>query len=332
MIWTRRAAGCAVVAVLALVLAACGSSERGTTTAAPPTTDPYLAVKVKEQAAENRALQRKIARTKREQARAAAAEDEGEDGSGAGSSGDGTAGAATEASFAKLAAGLGGEVGVAYGPAGLDQPVTTLGPLQTGVAWSTAKVPVAVATVRADGGSPSGDHAGLMRSAITASDNAAAESLWSGLGGGAAAGAKVQAVLADAGDGDTQVQTERVRSGFTAFGQTEWPLPAAERLAAALPCLDGAGPVLDLMGQVTSDQSWGLGQAGANQRFKGGWGPDENGKYLVRQMGLIDVDGGTVAVAIAAKPSDGSLESGSAQLTQLAQWVAEHARGSAVKC
>jgi len=331
MIWTRRAAGCAVAAVLALALAACGSSERGTTTAAPPTTDPYLAVKVKEQAAENRALQRKIARAKREQARAAAPEREGDGDDGA-ASGDGAASAATQASFDKLAAGLGGEVGVAYGPAGLDQPVTTLGPLQTGVAWSTAKVPVAVATVRADGGSPSGDHADLMRSAITASDNAAAESLWAGLGGGAAAGAKVQAVLADAGDGDTRVQTERVRSGFTAFGQTEWPLPQAERLAAALPCLDGAAPVLDLMGQVTSDQRWGLGQAGANQRFKGGWGPDESGRYLVRQLGLIDVDGGTVAVAIASKPSDGSLESGSAQLTQLAQWVAAHARGSAVKC
>ena len=331
MTWTRRAAGCAAAAVLTLALAACGSSERDTTTAAPPTTDPYLAVKVKEQAAENRALQRKIARAKREQARAAATEDEGDGDDGA-ASGGGTVPSATRASFGKLAAGLGGEVGVAFGPAGLDQPVTTLGPLQTGVAWSTAKVPVAVATVRADGGSPSDDHAGLMRSAITASDNAAAESLWSGLGGGTAAGAKVQAVLSDAGDGDTQVQTERVRSGFTAFGQTEWPLPQAERLAAALPCLDGAGPVLDLMGQVTADQRWGLGQAGANQRFKGGWGPDESGRYLVRQLGLIDVDGGTVAVAIASKPSDGSLESGSAQLTQLAQWVAEHARGSAVRC
>lgn len=318
-------AACAGLLSLAAAVSGCGS-DGAATTATQAQSDPFLAVRLKEQQARNRKLQREIERLQREQRRQ---EDQGPDAIG----GTGGAGAdsATRASFDRLASGMSGEVGVAYGPPGTEQRVTSLGSLTGGVAWSTAKVPVAIAVVRANGGT-AGDQAGSMRSAITASDNAAAELLWSSLGSADQAGARTQAVLSDTGDVQTRVQTQRVRSGFTPFGQTEWSLTNAEKFAAALPCLQGAAPVLDLMGQVTPDQSWGLGQAGSNQRFKGGWGPDANGKYLVRQLGLIDTPRGTVAAAIAAKPSDGSLEMGAAQLTQLAEWVAKHARGGTPNC
>lgn len=319
-------AACAGLLAVAVAVGGCGSGG-ATTTATQPAGDPFLAVRVKEQQARNRKLQREIARLQREQSRQ---EDEGAGPAGS-ADGGGGADSATRASFEKLARGMSAEVGVAYGPAGTGQPVTSLGSLTSGVAWSTAKVPVAIAVVRANGGD-AGAQAGAMRSAITASDNAAAETLWSSLGSAGQAGSRTQAVLADAGDGQTQVQTRRVRSGFTPFGQTEWSLANAERFAAALPCLQGAAPVLDLMGRISPDQSWGLGQAGSNQRFKGGWGPDPGGRYLVRQLGLIDTPRGTVAAAIAAKPRDGSLEMGAAQLTQLAQWVAEHAQGGTPRC
>jgi hypothetical protein len=328
-------AGCLLGLLLALSvgLSACGSSNHSDADARAEQARADL-IKRKADVAFNAARLRKLKREKarledKQRARRASADQTSTEPSDTGSG----ASSATTASFAKLADGISGEVGVAYGPPGLGQPVTSLGSWTTGPAWSSSKVPVSIAVVRADGGSPSGEHADLMRRAITASDNDAAESLWSSLGSPSEAGAKTQAVLRDAGDEETQVQTERVRAGFTAFGQTQQSLTHAEQLAAALPCLKGAKPVVDLMGQVTPDQSWGLGQAGSNQRFKGGWGPDESGKYLVRQLGLIDVDsGGTVAVAIATKPNDGSLETGSAQLTQLAQWVSAHAKGGAPSC
>ena len=51
------------------------------------------------------------------------------------------------------------------------------------------------------------------------------------------------------------------------------------------------------------------GQASiAGARFKGGWGPDESGGYMVRQMGCIPQAGvdGCVGVAVLARPADGT--------------------------
>lgn len=172
-----------------------------------------------------------------------------------------------------------------------------------------------------------------MRRAVTASDNSAAESLWSALGAPATAGRKVGAVLASAGDSSTSVQTQKVRSEFSSFGQTIWSLSAQQSFAAELPCLRGSDAVLALMGQVVGDQRWGLGQAGSNQRFKGGWGPDRAGAYEVRQFGLIEpASGGTLAVALAAHPSDGSFETGKTMLDELAKWVAERGKGGSPVC
>ncbi len=248
-------------------------------------------------------------------------------------SGSSTSGGDSSAGFSALAKRLGGSVGVAYGRPGVGQDQTVLGDWSSGPAWSSIKVPISIAAVRDDGGRPSASTSGLMRRAITASDNAAAASLWSSLGGGSTAGSKVEKVLADAGDTGTDVQTRKVRRDFSPYGQTDWSLTDQQAFAAALPCLRSSDPVISLMGQVVPDQRWGLGTAGSNQRFKGGWGPDTGGAYDVRQFGLIDLpSGGTLAVAIAAHPPDGSFETGKSMLNQLAAWVAKHGDGDSASC
>ncbi|WP_354698730.1 hypothetical protein DSM112329_04423 [Paraconexibacter sp. AEG42_29] len=228
---------------------------------------------------------------------------------------------ADRSSFGALASSLGGTSGVAVMPAGRGGTVQTAGSLQTGVAWSTMKTGVAAATYAKGTG---GSSAGLLSRAITASDNSAAESLWSNLGPPSQAGALVEAQLRAAGDVSTSVQTQRVRSGFTAFGQTQWPLAGQVRFTAGMTCTGPGRQVLALMGQVVADQRWGLGSAGVSARFKGGWGPGSGGGYLVRQMGILRIRGHQVAVTIATQPADGSFGGGTRNLTAIAKWVVAH--------
>ena len=183
--------------------------------------------------------------------------------------------------------------GVATTPVGVAGEVRSAGAWKSGVAWSTIKVPMAVAVSRRDPAALE-PHA----SAITVSDNQAAENLWEYLGGGADAAAAVGAVLAEAGDVVSRVPHVHTRVGYSIFGQTEWSLSEQARFAAALPCIAGAGAVVDLMGRVSPEQRWGLGRI-PGARFKGGWGPGEVGGYLVRQFGLVPAAGGDVAVALA---------------------------------
>lgn len=232
----------------------------------------------------------------------------------------GTAGS-LRSEFAKLQAELPGAVGVAFGAPG--GRVTLLGSLTTGPAWSTIKVPLAIASVRQTSAT-----ADTIRRAITASDNAAAMELWDSLGASTTTRvARVQRVLSDVGDRATRVQGRVVRAGFTPFGQTIWSLRAQQAFAARFPCVRAAGRVTALMGHIDPSQSWGLGRVGTHPIFKGGWGPSPAGAYLVRQFGIIRVRSGTVAVAIAAEPADGSFTTGTRYLDRLARWVAAHAIG-----
>ncbi|AEK37902.1 putative secreted protein [Corynebacterium variabile DSM 44702] len=213
-------------------------------------------------------------------------------------------------------------VDVLYALAYLDNgSVVTAGDLETTVAWSTSKVPVAVAALRAvEDGTSLSDAAtvqGNVTSAITASDNGAAQALWDSLGDPATAGAKVEDVLREGGDASTTVQTQVVRDGFTSFGQTLWSTVDQVRFAGGLSCLAGAQPVLTAMGQISVGQDYGLGRI-PEARYKGGWGPDTSGSYQVRQFGLVPgADGTLVPVAVAVTSPDGSYESGSAALSEI---------------
>lgn len=243
------------------------------------------------------------------------------------------AGGSGLAGFDDLEASLPGQVGLAIGPPG-SSPAASAGSLTTGSAWSTSKVPVALRILQQAGG-PGGlssAQADEIRRALTLSDNEAALSLFGDLeasyGGAAGAAAAVGEVLAEAGDTTTRVSSVG-RDGFTPFGQTEWSLQLQELFMSKLAAGCVGSPasteyVLGLMGEVSSD-TWGLGSAGLPARWKGGWGPGTDGRYLVRQMGTLDVGGEEAVVALAALPDDGSFETGQSMATSVAQWAAERA-------
>jgi len=233
-------------------------------------------------------------------------------------------------SFQRLEAQLGAQAAIGVSVVGTGRTVRTAGSFSSGPAWSTIKVPISLAVLDQAGGAPSASQRALMMAAIGASDNAAAERLWAELGSPAAAGGKVETVLGQAGDTSTRVQTQVTRGEFSAYGQTDWSIVEQTRFAAALPCLPHGDTVLDLMGQVRSDQRWGLGSAGAQAaQFKGGWGPDPSGRYLARQMGVLRVDGRLIAATVAVIPADGSFASATSDLTRIASWLVERVNTSA---
>jgi len=218
--------------------------------------------------------------------------------------------------FATFSADIPAEVGVSVvsGPA-----QWSFGEWETGSAWSTIKVPLAIAALRAaPEQSPS-----LVAPAIRHSDNAAAENLWTLLGPPQDAAAAVQEILRGGGDTSTAVESQRTRPGFTAFGQTNWPLSAASMFAWRLPCIQDSQTVIADMGQVATNQQWGLAD-NAEVAVKGGWGPRESGGYMVRQIASISTPSGTIGVALAAEPSDGTFDSGIDAINELAQWVTRH--------
>lgn len=234
--------------------------------------------------------------------------------------------AAAKAGFQRLSATLGGRNGIAVSALGFDKPVYHAGDLTTGVAWSTSKVPVSMAIYDAG---LARQQASNLRSAITVSDNAAAMRLWDALGSGEKAAQLADDELRSAGDDTTQVQSQTLISGLTPFGQTMWSLTDQARFTAGMPCTQAGAQVLGLMNQVDPSQRWGLGSAGVPFQLKGGWGPGINpgqsGGYFDRQMGVLTLMGNKpVAVTIATLPADGSHETGTRNLTQIAQWAAKN--------
>ncbi len=236
-----------------------------------------------------------------------------------------------------LAAELDGEFGAVIGSPGSNQPLS-VGDLRSGSAWSTSKVLIALRLLQDVGGPSnlSATQANEMRQALTLSDNDAAAALFADLehshGGTVGASSALNEVLREAGDTTTQVSTQ-TRDGFSSYGQTEWSLLDQQQFVGQLAagCLSTAASreyVLDLMAEVSSD-TWGLGSAGLPAGWKGGWGPGVDGRYLVRQMGILYLGNREVAVTLAAIPADGQFETAQAMATRIAQWLAEKARGIA---
>jgi hypothetical protein len=203
--------------------------------------------------------------------------------------------------------------------------------------WSTTKVPVIVALLRARGAS--GLTAGerdQARLAITASDNQSILDLFGDLesiqGGLVGASEYVQDLFRACGDHQTTVTTAPPPPGaVTTFGQTEWAPGEAVKFFRALALgrlLPAAQTsyVLHLMEHIIPSESWGLGSAGFTVpvAFKGGWGPEPSGSYLVRQSGVIDSGSSHgLAVSIVAYPPVGaaSFATGTEMLTRTAQWL-----------
>jgi hypothetical protein len=219
-----------------------------------------------------------------------------------------------DTSFDELSRTVPATIGIAIAAAD-GMPLASFGTWSTGVAWSTIKVPLAIAAVRAGVGSRE-----LVVQTITQSDNATAEELWSQLGDPADAAQQVQAVI---NDPTTVVESRRLRSEYTAFGQTRWSLVRQAQFAALLPSIPDASGVVDLMHNLCADHRWGLATKGF--AAKGGWGPGTAGDYLVRQFGIVPLRGGHVGVALAAQADDGVFETGVGMLNDLTNWLVDEA-------
>jgi hypothetical protein len=217
-------------------------------------------------------------------------------------------------SFHELSSQLSAGVGIAIASVG-SSPLS-LGTWSSGAAWSTSKVPLAIAALRAG----VGNHE-LVAQTITQSDNDAAEELWSQLGDPVRAARRVQDVIREAGDAATVVESRRLREGYTPFGQTRWSLIDQARFAAGLIQIADSAQVVDLMGGLTTDHRWGLAAKGF--AAKGGWGPGMGDDYLVRQFAIVPTASGTVGVAIAAEVQDGEYEAGVDVVNRLADWVVD---------
>ncbi|QIS05347.1 hypothetical protein F5X71_26255 [Nocardia brasiliensis] len=224
------------------------------------------------------------------------------------------------ADFTQLQPNLGGQVGLAIMPVGGGR-MTIFGDWVSGIAWSTIKVPLAIAALRHNADNYVAANA---EAAITVSDNGAAEALWQSLGDGLTAAQAVQDVIDEAGDSTTGLAGPRTRLDYTAFGQTEWTLANQVRFASRLLCLPETFQVPELMAEITPDQSWGLGNL-EGAVFKGGWGPDDDtGIYTVRQFGVVPTQNGMVAVALAAQADSGTYEDSTAILSRLAVLLGRH--------
>lgn len=205
-------------------------------------------------------------------------------------------------------------LGLSMVPLGAGATPWVTGSLSRGPAWSTIKVPIVMADVRAGRASVSDS---IVRAAITESDNAAAETLTRHLGTDRQAAAAVGSELSRYHDRRTRPAATTSRPDFSVLGQTTWALGDQTSFMASLTCDRAQAPLLSLMGQIAQGQRWGLGTL-PGARFKGGWGPDAAGDYLVRQTGVITVGSGSYAVSIAAVADDGTFASATKSLDRLA--------------
>ena len=219
--------------------------------------------------------------------------------------------------------------------------VSTLGGNDPAPGWSTTKVAVLTALIKARGASgltPAEQQ--LAETAITESDNQSILDLFSDLeklkGGLDGASLYIQQLFRESGDDRTIVTTAPPPpGGVTTFGQTAWSPSESVKFFQSLAraCLIDStrtGYVLNLMERIIPSESWGFGSAsfGVPVAFKGGWGPESYG-YLVRQSAIIDPGSSKgVAATIVAYPPAGanSFEIGTEMLTATARWLSHEVR------
>ncbi|MFZ2512071.1 MAG: hypothetical protein WAW85_13410 [Gordonia sp. (in: high G+C Gram-positive bacteria)] len=223
------------------------------------------------------------------------------------------------ASYDEFRAELAQPVGISIAAVGGGE-VVSMGDQVSQVAWSTIKVPLALAAQRANGISAA------ETTAIINSDNASAETLWASLGTPEQAAEAVTGILREGKDTKTEVPAERRRAEFTIFGQTVWALDDAATFTANLPCLPGSEHVVGLMGQVAGNQNWGIESIASNTTaVKGGWGPAVSGGYVVRQIGVLTrKNGSQIAFALSTYTQQSTMESGIAALDQVGRWIGKN--------
>jgi hypothetical protein len=215
-----------------------------------------------------------------------------------------------------------GQLGIAAAPVN-DGGVLTCGTLQGGRAWSLIKVPLLAAFLAwrrstkeaSDGASLlSRQERRLAEDAIERSSNLAARRLFAimaidlGLDG---ARHELQRIMEAAGDTETTVAaTVDPATGVTSLGTTEWGLVEALRFFRHLARGRLLSPsdtayVLDLMRRVSPPDRWGIADAvppTAPLAFKGGWGPEPDLRWLVRQVAVVGEGDSASVLAVMVKP------------------------------
>ena len=297
----RRMAFGGLLLAGALCLSACGQGEQETES------EPGIAKQTTSRSTESAADTADSPRDAAEKAEGAPADAQSDAANSAGADGAAVAGD-LQRELDRIAANY-GNVGVALSDG---TTIVAAGRSAPDTAWSTSKVPVLIAAHRAGLIGPD-----VVTSAITYSNNEAAQSAWDALGGSAQAAQAAQQVLADAGDATTQVQSQVTRPEFSAFGQTQWSVGDQAAFMAKLRCVNGAEPILTAMSTPDPAQSYGLRNL-EGAALKGGWGPDTAGGYDVRQMGLATIGGREVAVALIASAPDGQYASAQPLLSGMA--------------
>lgn len=212
-------------------------------------------------------------------------------------------------------------VGLALVPVGAGARPILIGDHNPYEAWSTIKVPLALAAERRNGENRT------ETKAVIDSDNRSARILTRSLGTPEQATEAVTAVLREGGDADTVVQPAAGDDEWPHLGETTWTLTASSIWMAHLPCMPGSEHLLDLMSKVAPTQAWGLEKIPGNRTaVKGGWGLDEGDQgYLVRQIGLIWLDDGRgVAVSMSAHEPKMTFEQGTAALNTVGRWLGEN--------
>ena len=194
-----------------------------------------------------------------------------------------------------------------------DDAAVTAGDVTSLAAWSTIKVPVAMAaTEHCDASEEVLDT--LITSTIEVSDNGSADQLWMCL---AAAGGAKKLVADELAKADATATLEE------AWGTSEWSLNSQARYAHYLAELSDREPdnaVLDKMVHVDKSQSWGLGALGIP--FKGGWSDDTDGSWQSRQLGFGQFADKRYGISMAAISEDGSFEDTTDALDELAEALA----------
>lgn len=189
---------------------------------------------------------------------------------------------------------------------------TSAGILAVLPAWSTIKVPIALA---ADEHCEYADEviAELTDAAIEWSDNDSASALWTCLGPDAEASRLVGEEIGKAG---VSVQVEPY------FGTTDWPVTDQAQYAHYLASLPEDNVVIKDMRLIDAEHRYGLGQI-AGVPFKGGWSDAPDGSWHSRQMGFTTVGGTTYGIAIAARSADGSEEDATEALNAVAAFITD---------
>ena len=191
-----------------------------------------------------------------------------------------------------------------------------------GSAWSTIKVPIAIAADRENVASKE-----LIDAAITISDNPATVTLFAGIGDKVTAAEKVETLLRE-NDSDADILSVMKKYEGARVGNSTWTLTRQASFATHLPCMNDASTTYDAMAEIVEWQSDGLGNI-VGAHFKGGWSQEFEGphSYTYRQFGTIPVasgpEEGVVGVAIVAYPDDGSHFTAALMLDSLAAGIAE---------